>query len=259
MKKHLVAGVIGVAMLVSACVPITPLPEAGATGGDPLNGTHWILTELNGAPALSETTVTLNFADGSATGSDGCNNYRAGYVVDGDAITFQPGMSTMMACPEPIMAQTAGFSAALAATSTYTTDGSTLALLDASGTAVATFSAVSTDLAGTSWDVHSYNNGIQAVVSLVAGSSITVEFGADGVVSGSSGCNTYSGAYTSDGVGSITIGPLASTRMMCGDPAVMEQEALFLTAMQTAAVYWLNGNSLDLRTAEDALAVSMSR
>ena len=72
-----------------------------------------------------------------------------------------------------------------------------------------------------SWDVTGYNNGKQAVVSPVAGSKLSAIFTAD-QVSGSAGCNTYSGGYTIDGT-TIKIGPLASTQKACADEAVNTQ------------------------------------
>jgi hypothetical protein len=48
-----------------------------------------------------------------------------------------------------------------------------LTLKDQAGAAVARFVAEPQGLAGTSWDVTGYNNGRQAVVSLLAGTAIT--------------------------------------------------------------------------------------
>ena len=66
-----------------------------------------------------------------------------------------------------------------------------------------------------------------------AGVGISAEFGSDGRVSGSAGCNRYSGTYTVSG-NSITISsPMATTMMMC-DEAVMEQESAYLKALGEA-------------------------
>ena len=56
-----------------------------------------------------------------------------------------------------------------------------------------------------------------------------VQFRADGVVGGSSGCNRFTGAYNQNG-DELTLGPLASTRMAC-PPGVMEREQQFLTML----------------------------
>jgi heat shock protein HslJ len=148
---------------------------------------------------------------------------------------------------------------ALREASRYQVDGQQLTLLDASGKALLTFAAQSQELAGTSWIVTSYNNGEQAVVGVLAGSQLTVEFDADGGLSGSAGCNRYTATYAAQEQ-SLSIGPAASTRMMCAEPAgVMEQEAQFLKTLETVATYRIGGNRLELRTADGALALSLSR
>jgi heat shock protein HslJ len=56
----------------------------------------------------------------------------------------------------------------------------------------------------------------------------------------------------------ISIGPLASTKMYCTEPAgVMEQETQFLLALESAASYSVEGHSLVLRTLSNGLAVEM--
>lgn len=54
----------------------------------------------------------------------------------------------------------------------------------------------------------------------------TLNFGADGRVSGSSSCNSYTGPYTLSG-NVLSFGNLATTRRAC-PPALMEQETRFL-------------------------------
>ncbi len=129
-----------------------------------------------------------------------------------------------------------------------------MTLNDAEGQALATFTAQSQSLEGTSWQVISYNNGKQAVTSVLIGSELTADFGTDGTLSGSAGCNNYNGGYEVDG-DKITIGPLASTMKMCNEPeGVMDQESQFLAALESAATYKIEGARLELRTADGALA-----
>ena len=59
-----------------------------------------------------------------------------------------------------------------------------------------------------------------------------VEIAADGVVTGSGGCNRMRGQATISGT-SITIAPLASTMMAC-PPAIMDQEGKFMSALEAA-------------------------
>jgi heat shock protein HslJ len=56
-----------------------------------------------------------------------------------------------------------------------------------------------------------------------------IQFGSDGRVSGSTGCNRFSGAYSQDG-DALTIGTLATTRRACL-PEVMQREQQFLALL----------------------------
>ena len=124
---------------------------------------------------------------------------------------------------------------------------------------LATFAAQSQALAGTSWSVTGYNNGRQAVVSVLTGTNLSMAFGSDGKVGGSAGCNRYSAAYTLEGH-KLTIGPAAATRMMCAKPeGVMEQERQFLQALETVATARFEGDRLELRSAEGQLAVTLTK
>ncbi|MTH64014.1 META domain-containing protein [Paracoccus shanxieyensis] len=60
----------------------------------------------------------------------------------------------------------------------------------------------------------------------------TLHIAEDGHVSGSGGCNRFTGTARIEGA-TLRIGPLASTRRLC-PPAVMDQEAKFLQALTAA-------------------------
>lgn len=260
-QKTVLLAVVAAMFVLIACVPITR-EGAAAPVGDPLAGTGWVLSELNGQPVVADTTVTLQFgADGQASGTDGCNRYNSSYSTEGDTIQFSPNAAmTMMACPEPIMDQATAYMGALTGAATFAVDGDTLTLADAAGVTLAVFAAQSTDLAGAAWNVIAYNNGNQAVVGLIEGTQPTALFGTDGTLSGTAGCNNFSGGYTVDDAGGIQIGPLLSTMMACGEPeGIMEQEMQYLAALQTAATYSIEGDTMQLRTAEDALAAQFVR
>jgi heat shock protein HslJ len=146
---------------------------------------------------------------------------------------------------------------ALGQAATYKADAKQLTLYDASGKELATFSAQSSDLGGTSWIVTGYNNGKQAVVSVMAGTELTANFGADGKLTGSAGCNNYTASYQTDGI-KISIGPAATTRKAC-EQAVMDQETQYLAALATAATYRIDGNRMELRTADGAMAATFQK
>jgi heat shock protein HslJ len=247
---------LGLVLLALAACQLLPRREATADLAD----TSWVLSSLDGNLPLPGTTVTLQFgADGVASGSDGCNRFRTTFSQDGTGLTFdQPGASTMMACPQPVMDQAAVFMAALVATESFTADERDLILSDGDRI-VATFVASSQDLAETVWDVISYNNGREAVVGVMDGTEISASFGADGQVSGNAGCNQYSASYSVDG-NAIEIGPAATTFMFCAEPTgVMEQESEYLAALASAATYRIEGDLLEMRTAADQIAVMMTR
>jgi heat shock protein HslJ len=228
-----------------------------------LAGTQWVLSTLNGNAPLEDTQVTLNFdTEGRVAGSDGCNRFFGSCSAQGDALAFQQIAGTLMACPPERMAQSRAFTRALGSTQTFAMADGNLTLRDAAGATLATFTALNTELAGTSWNVMSYNNGRQAVVSLFRDTSVTLAFNAEGRVAGNAGCNQFFGSFAkgAQGDGAITIGPLASTKKLCPAPeGVMEQEAQFLKTLESAATYRMDGDRLELRTKDDALAVSLRR
>ena len=225
-----------------------------------LEGTSWILNSINGQPVVAGSTITAAFgADGKIAGNSGCNHYSASYEASGSSLTISQATSTLMACEESLMQQESDYMAALTSTAGFALAGDQLTLRNASGEPVLVFSAQSTDLPGTSWIVTGYNNGKEAVVSVLAGTTLTADFGSDGQLSGNAGCNSYNAPYSTSET-SISIGPAASTRMFCGDPeGVMDQEAQYLAALATASTYSLSGNNLELRTSDGALAASFQR
>jgi heat shock protein HslJ len=154
--------------------------------------------------------------------------------------------------------QEAAFFAALDATERFSVADGELTLQDGDGGELAVLSAMeqAAGIAG-SWEVTGYNNGAEAVVSPIVETEVTAEFADDGTLSGSSGCNTYSGSYTVEG-DTVSIGPLASTRMACADPeGVMDQEQQYLVALESAATWSIRGEILEFRNADDAIAVTM--
>lgn len=78
-------------------------------GGEPaslLQGREWTVVSLGGKPVLQEPPITMTFAaDGRLSGSASCNRFGAGYNVTGEGLAVDKGMSSMMACEEPVMAQ----------------------------------------------------------------------------------------------------------------------------------------------------------
>jgi len=231
--------------------------SASQQGGEAnLAGPVWNLSSFMDQGLVTGTTITIKFSDdGKMGGSAGCNIYSGSYTTSGKSLTISaPLATTMMACEGAIMDQEVAYLKALGEVKTFEISGDQLTLKDAGKKGILVYQMQSQDLSGTSWDVTGYNNGKQAVTGVLGGTSLTAVFGTDGNLSGSSGCNTYIGPYKVDG-DSITIGPLASTRMAC-EQAIMDQETQYLAALQSSATFKVEGSTLEQRTKDGALAMS---
>lgn len=258
----LVALAAASAMAFSACTSAGGAsPSVEPVGaGTPLEATVWQLTDYVG-PAGStlsvpeEVAASATFTDGKMAGNAGCNQYTAAYTLDGEKLAISGVATTAMACPAIPSALEKAYLAALEEVAAYTTRGGTLELTTAEGKVGLSFAAAEAPaLAKTRWLATMITTGTGAVASVVTGSKVTAVFAEDGTVAGSGGCNTYNGPYKVDGA-SIEIGPLASTMMMCADPAVGQQETSYFAALDKAATFAFNGDRLQLRAVDGALLV----
>ena len=239
---------------------------SGGSGGsgarDTLDGTAWVVTRLHGArpETPSAPAPTMRFEHGRIAGSDGCNRYGAGYRSADDSFGLLGNMvGTKRMCPDAQMRTASAFAAALNGARALRHEGGQLLLLDDSGAPLLTLVRDSQELASTRWRVTGYNNGRQAVVSVIGGTELTMDFGADGRVSGSAGCNDFTAGYRQDGA-KLSITAPASTRRACARPeGVMAQEASFLGALAMVDHARVEGGQLELRSAGGELAVSLER
>jgi heat shock protein HslJ len=95
-------------------------------------------------------------------------------------------------------------------------------------------------LVGPEWSLESISGK-----SVIAGTTLTAAFSSEERVSGSAGCNRYFGSVRV-AAGSLSVGPLASTMMACGQDGAMEQERLYLASLQAATSYTIQGHELRL-------------
>ena len=227
---------------------------------DPLTGVIWTLVELNGQQQIPDTEMIASFeADGSVSGTAGCNNYTSTYEVSTNQITFGLGAMTRKMCAEDVMEQENEFMVALEAAHTYEVIEGRLYLFDESFNAVAVFQAVNQGLSGSSWEVVAYNNSQEAVINVIPESQLTISFAEDGQINGNAGCNDYFGAYEVIGE-NISLGPIGMTEKACLEPeGVMEQEMLFLAALETAATYRVEGSTMEMSSADGASVASFQR
>ena len=93
----------------------------------------------------------------------------------------------------------------------------------------------------------------------IAGTELTATFGDDATLSGSSGCNTYTAAYTTD-KGAIEIADVADTKKACSEPAgVMEQESSYLALLPRVASFRVDGPVLELIDVDRQRLVAFAR
>jgi len=246
---------------ISLMVVLAACTSGGGTGGT-LDG-DWLLKSQRVDGSMTDipagVTADATFKDGTVSGSTGCNRYSAAYTVDGNALKIGPAQTTLIGCQPPQSIVETAYTANLGNVSTYTATGDTLTVYDSSGNAILVYAAMEpVSLAGATWHAIGINNGKGGVVSVVAGSDPTALFDAAGTVSGDATCNTYNGAAVVDGT-SITIGPLATTRMLCGDEALDAQEAAYLTALQSATTFAARDQKLELRDGDGSLMVQFEQ
>lgn len=253
MKNKLLTAFLIMAIFLSACT------VAGETPSLVLNDSHWVLDQVNGQAVIADTLPTLSFnEDQQVTGNASCNNFFGNYSLDGNKLSFGPLGSTEMFCtgPDGLMDQESAYLAALESATGYRTEEGKLLLLDASDNTVLIFSPQDMSLDGASWNLTMFNDG-QSLVSLLNNTEINAEF-KDGSVSGSSGCNSYSGAFQQDGL-KLTFGDLASTLMLCQEEGVMEQESAYLQAIAKVTHYIVEGKQLTLFDADNLVLATFNR
>ncbi|MFN7179787.1 META domain-containing protein [Hyphomonas sp.] len=206
----------------------------------PLAGTQWKVDGMGGTAVVAGSEPEIAFSDdGRISGSTGCNRFFGSYEQAGDALTFSDVGMTKMACMDDgIMGQEMKFASILNGAASFTIDGlGNLVLTGADGigfVARPVQDSVPGDpamLQGAAWVVEDINRG-----GVIDNSRLTLTFGADRRVSGSGGCNSFSGTYSADG-SSVTLGPLAMTRRACLGEALNAQETRY-TAALTGKLSW---------------------
>jgi heat shock protein HslJ len=114
-------------------------------------------------------------------------------------------------------------------------------------------------LGGTRWRVRSYRDPASSgsLSPVLSGTTLTIEFGRDGKVSGSAGCNTYSSTYVIQGNLLAIILPTA-TNKLCSEPqGIMEQETTFLALLPAIEGYSIAGNLLTFNNASGQIAMEL--
>lgn len=239
---------------LAGCCRVPSAPVGAAPAG--IEGPSWRLTGLPGKEAKVlaglPRRVSARFDAGRVSGFSGCNTFAGGYTLEGARVTLGPLAGTMMACPEPAASIERTFKAAFTGSFRQALAGDRLTFTPESGAPLTFEKEPPPRLEGVTWEATGFNNNRQAVVGLQAEGQITFSF-ADGAVSGTAGCNSFRSPYTAEG-NRITIGPAVTTRKVCTE-SLMLQEREFLAALESAVVWAIDGDVLDMHRADEQRAV----
>jgi heat shock protein HslJ len=234
--------------------------SASSSTSDTLVG-QWdiaAITDSSGdlAPPVEATVLTANITDTEINGSSGCNNYMGPAAIDGSSVSFGPLAGTLMASAETdVMNQEQLFLTLLQTIDSWegTDEGVDLTT---DGNIEIQLVAAETSLAGSSWDVIALNNQTGGVQSVVIDSDPTLIFDEDLGVSGSTGCNSFFGIYSTDG-DTIEFSGIGATEMYCEDTA--EQEVWMLAALADATTYTVDSQTLELFDESGSRLLTASR
>ncbi len=105
-------------------------------------------------------------------------------------------------------------------------------------------SRVQHKLTDTQWTLKSLGT-VSAPSPVVAGTTVTLKFGADGRAGGSSGCNSFGGDYKATG-DQFSFGRIMSTKRACADQRANQQEQLFFQALESSARFELADDRLTI-------------
>jgi heat shock protein HslJ len=234
-------------------LPPATSPPTTSSAGFPGGAWQWQSTHhadgtIVTAADPSRYTVTFQ-SNGQLMIRADCNTVLGSYTVSGAELSIMLGPSTLVGCPPDSQADQ--FVADLASVSGFAVvDGNLQLQLGSTGGQMFLAPHQVPGLVGPTWELTGYNNGRGGVQSVLTGTHSTAVFSPEGQTNGSAGCNTFFGPYQTSG-NSLTIGPLASTRMAC-DPPIMQQEAAYLAALQNTAQYQFESDQLVLRDATGA-------
>ena len=113
-------------LLVCAAIGLVACGPGTVEESPPLEDVTWVLESYgergNLQTVLEDTEITIEFKSegGKFAGSGGCNSYFGGYEINNNELNIKPPIgSTMMACPEPIMAQEQEYFKLLETTETF--------------------------------------------------------------------------------------------------------------------------------------------
>ena len=198
-------------------IPLVRVTGAAPPGrvSDSLDGTRWTVVTIAGRSVNEDSRAELIFGrDGRVSGNASCNSFTGGYSLSDGELTVGQLAVTMMACPDQLSELERNFLSILTGTSRFSINAEGLMLItsDDGDSIVARRTPDERSLAGSNWSVSSIAGN-----ELPEDSPAELRFGEDGNLSGSTGCNRFTGSFKLDG-NELLAESLAVTRMACPEP-----------------------------------------
>lgn len=199
---------------------VTPIDQTKLDG-------YWVLTELNGQKAEDLfkgpiPSIEFNRTDTMVSGNAGCNSYFGKYAIDKENIFSAPTLgATMKMCmyenKEADFLKALGEAAVIgfneAGNLTFTKDNVVvLSFVKGEAPAPIVETPVTAENIVGQWTLKSM--GSEDLNALFAENIPTIEFDAEGMAIGKSGCNNYRTKTTLEG-NLLSFGPLMGTKMAC--------------------------------------------
>jgi heat shock protein HslJ len=196
--------------------------------------------------ANPENYLLLFYDDGSLSVQLDCNGGGGSFTVDGTVLTIENIFSTMMYCGEQSLDHL--FLTSLYQVTNYSIlDGNLfLALADGGQMLLTPTSAPpvpapinAPGLTGIVWQWQTMADADLVETTITNPESYTLLFNQDGTLNAQIDCNSASGSYTVDGT-VLTIGPMATTMMFCGEASLDAQFGAALAQVTNYSI--LDGN-----------------
>ncbi|HUN22990.1 MAG TPA: META domain-containing protein [Anaerolineales bacterium] len=223
-----------------------------------LLSSNWELTTMSvGIDAIVafENHPTILFAaDGTFSGSTGCNRYTGKYTLSEGVLTLTTGAITAMACPDALTQQETELLKALAQVSRVEVGEAGLHLVMKNEDRIyLEMLAQSTPapvaehpFSGKNWNLSGYVNS--AGDSFAPVGNLQLLFADDNAFTITGGCNTIGGTWLLEDGQKLTMNLGPSTLMAC-EESLMNQETAVNELLAQVNAYQLDGETLTLTTA----------
>jgi heat shock protein HslJ len=252
---------LAIALFVASCSSGAATDGSEDGYGGELQATRWVLRSYAADAALAVVPPTVyvdaDFRAQRLKGFSGCNDYDAVYRSGGRLLLISMPVILRKTCGSvELDAFEAGYLDLLQKSRFYGIRNDALTIRGADLKVLLVFDAAPANPLLGSWLVESYANASGAATAPLEGTELTAIFRIK-QVSGSSGCNSFQGPYTTTG-SVVAIGPLATTQMACAEN-VMTQESAFLAALGGVGRVEPRGERLDLTNARGDVLVKLVR